>query len=167
MISRDEAIKIFEANDDPINWEYPKDYEYDKSIKKFKEFVNEIQVKFKEIIEFETESHIQDASYHSELYLPSSVLSVPSVETRKQNIMGKERDVQLRHGVIRFSNFGNMVTIYEEEDIKKEYLDYIFTLFDKYGYIYINSKYLNEKYTGKNPGVTGIDNWQIRYFDFV
>jgi hypothetical protein len=40
-------------------------------------------------------------------------------------------------------------------------------LFEQHGYVYMPATILEQPYTGNNPGVTGIPNWWIRYFDWV
>ena len=83
--------------------------------------------------------HIQDASFHSQVLLDG--------------------------GYLRFSNFGDMVVTTDDESIAPSALDIIKDLALKHGYVIVPHDLLEEDYTGKNPGVTSIRDWWIRYFD--
>ena len=37
----------------------------------------------------------------------------------------------------------------------------------KHGYVFVPANVLEQPYTGSNPGVTGIRDWRIRYFDYL
>jgi hypothetical protein len=94
-------------------------------------------------LELETGSLIQDASFHSQILLPSNPPR------------------------IRFSNFGDMVSVRDEKSVSPGFLAVIRRLCEQFGYVYIPEEVLKQPYTGKNPGVRGIRNWWTRYFDWV
>jgi hypothetical protein len=94
----------------------------------------------------ETGSHIQDASFHSHVCLP----------------VGNGH-----FALIRFSNFGDLVTVSDDELVPEMTMRVVRGLISRHGYIYVPATVLAEPYTGTNPGVTGIRSWWIRYFDWV
>lgn len=87
---------------------------------------------------------IQDASFHSQIDLCIKD-SVPDVG-------------------IRFSNFGNMVTILNEEILPKNKFDEILNLFESEDYCYIPEAVLGVHYDGKLENFEG--SWFTRFFDF-
>jgi hypothetical protein len=94
----------------------------------------------------ETGVYIQDASFHSEITLP------------------------LENGLvacIRFSNFGDMVSVSDGNPVPNATLQLLQELFLHHGYVYVPAAVLDAPYSGRNPGVTGIRTWWIRYFDWV
>ncbi|CAN5697358.1 hypothetical protein BH10CYA1_BH10CYA1_04970 [soil metagenome] len=139
--------QILSKYDDTVFWEYPQGFNYAAETRKFENFAKALSTQLKTPVKTESGTHIQDASFHSQIVLPD----VDGVEIS-----------------IRMSNFGNFVSIYQ--------LDYapvpgdqsaLIEMFDRWGYTYIPIEVLEQPYTGINPGVTGIDTWWIRYFDWV
>lgn len=94
----------------------------------------------------ETGSAIQDASFHSQIFIP----------------LGDGHNA-----LLRFSNFGAMATIGPDEPAPTELLETVVELLEKHAYDYVPASVLEQPYTGANPGVTGIRSWWIRYFDWV
>lgn len=139
-------LGILQRYDDEHRWEYPAGFDYDAATERFGKYAEALSIALGRPLENESGSYIQDASFHSQIYLP----------------LGMER-----FGLIRFSNFGDMVTVSEEEPVPKELMEKITDLLMKHDYVYVPSSVLIERYTGKNPGVTGIKNWWTRYFDWV
>jgi hypothetical protein len=62
-------IETLKKHDDPVNWEYPIGFDYEKEQKSFFEAKNRLQSVLRKKLEFETGSDIQDASYHSAILL--------------------------------------------------------------------------------------------------
>ena len=60
-----------------------------------------------------------------------------------------------------------MATVRSEQVLAPETFDLIKAVLEQFGYRYIPSQVLEQPYTGRNPGVTGIATWWIRYFDWV
>ena len=89
----------------------------------------------------ETGKAIQDASFHSQLIF--------------------------EWGTLRFSNFGDMIGFTPDHEAPPAVMDSVERLAKENGYILIPTDVLEKRYTGKNPGVTGIRDWWIRYFDWV
>lgn len=136
-----EVLAFFRENDDPVRWEYPKDFDYDDAISRFREFAVAFDAATGVTHPFETESYIQDASFHSQ--------------------------INLGGGWLRFSNFGNMVTYDPSLEVEAGTLDKLRTLCKDKGYVFIPPDFIEIPYTGRNPGVTGIRDWGIRFFDYV
>jgi hypothetical protein len=139
-------IDILRRHDDPVRWEYPAGFNYDRAVKRFRGFAGELASLWDKPIEIETESHIQDASFHSQIRIPV-------------------RDDEFV--LVRFSNFGDMATFAEEVAVPDQLRQALLRMFEKHGYIYVPAEVLEQPYSGSNPGVTGIRDWWIRYFDWV
>lgn len=139
-------MDLLRQYDDPWSWEYPVGFDYDAATRRFAKFADALSALLGVPLKSETGSHIQDASFHSQIYVP----------------LDSER-----YTLIRFSNFGNMATVREDELVPDEMKGTIIDLFEKHGYVYVPATVLDQPYTGTNTGVTGIRNWWIRYFDWV
>ena len=140
-MDEEEVLALFREHDDPACWEYPRDFNYDDAIARFREFAAAFDAATGITHRVETESHIQDASFHSQ--------------------------IDLGGGWLRFSNFGNMVSFDPSLEVDEGTLDKLRTLCREKGYVFIPPDFIEYPYTGANPGVTGIRDWGIRYFDYV
>jgi hypothetical protein len=130
--------------DDPDHWEYPSDFYYDQEIARYHTFVAQLCAALRMDLRSETGNLIQDASFHSQLFLP-----------------GKEG----KPVALRFSNFGQMVSVYEEENVA-DILPTVKEILAK-DYVYVPPRLLKRPYNGKNRVVTDIATWWQRYFDWV
>lgn len=138
---RDDYIMMLKSHDDPAYWEFPPGFDYNMEIQRFEMFVSDLKERLERSQTLQIDSSVQDASFLCEI----------SVE-----------------GVfLRFSNFGNMLATTDDESLSPTTLSIIRYLAICHGYVFIPHDLLEEKYTGDNPGVTGIRNWWIRYFDYV
>jgi len=137
---------LLHRHDDPNRWEYPRGFDYAAATRRFTEFTEALRSALGVSLKSESGSAIQDASFHSQIFPP----------------FGEER-----HTAIRFSNFGDMATISEEVPVPPELVKVVIALLEKLGYVYVPASVLDQPYTGKNPGVTGMRTWWIRYFDWV
>ena len=144
-------LELLKQHDDPNDWEVPDGFDYTKEESDFVCAKDRIQSVLREKIKFETGIYIQDASYHSSILLEA-----------KHTKNGEEP-----HPQIRFSNFGKMIAISNEENVIDSIRIDIIQHLTNLGYTYIPEDVLNEQYTGKNRGVDGIDTWWVRYFDWV
>jgi hypothetical protein len=143
---KDEEIQaLLRKIDDPVWWEYPPGFAHQEASTRFRNFVCQLEQTLGIALETETGAAIQDASFHSQVRIPSQ----DSVVT------------------LRFSNFGEMVALSEEESVAADVVDTIRRLALLLGYVYVPTRLLTTPYTGKNPGVTGIEDWWTRYFDWV
>lgn len=141
-----EFSELLASHDDPIHWEHPPGFDYEVANSRFRIFMKDLSSLVGEQIPYETGSYIQDASFHSQAYLPLPVEG---------------------HALIRFSNFGEMVAIDNEDLVPDATLKSVQNLIASRGYIFVPASVLDEPYTGRNPGVTGISHWWVRYFDWV
>src|ERR1700722_9270821 len=81
--------KLFERLDDPVRWEYPLEFDYQDAVRRFRAFTDELEKTLGIPLVAETESLIQDASFHSQILVDNAW--------------------------VRFSNFGNLVAISNED----------------------------------------------------
>ena len=140
-MKQDEYRDLLRSLDDPVNWESPPGMDYEDQIARFFQFVSQLEKRLGNKLKVETGSNIQDASFHSEVLLGNTCL--------------------------RFSNFGNMIAVSDDKAIPPVTLETVVELAQQNGYIFIPTELLEEEYDGDNPGVTGIRDWWIRYFDWV
>jgi hypothetical protein len=92
-------------------------------------------------LESETGTHIQDASFHSQIYLGT--------------------------GALRFSAFGRMLAYTPDMEVEDDIREQVERLAAERGYILIPTDILETDYSGAHPGVDGIRTWWIRYFDWL
>ena len=137
---------LLKEHDDPVNWEWPDGFDYKAATAKFAAFVELLEVEFDAKLTLESGVKIQDASFHSQVFVSPA---------------GSDRFV------IRFSNFGEMVAINDDANVDSAVFQKLLKMFLDHGYNYIPSDVLNESYSGSNPGVDGIETWWIRFFDHV
>ncbi len=138
--------QLLAKHDHPTHWEYPPGFDYEAATARFGKFVAALSAALGEPMTSETGVHIQDASFHSQVFLPLS---------------------GGRQGLIRFSNFSDMATVGDGEPVPEPTMAVVLELLARHGYIYVPAALLDTDYTGSNPGVTGIRSWWIRYFDYV
>ena len=140
-MNREDALALFHRHDDPVRWECPEHFDRRSANSRFKAFAAALDQATGLVHAVETESYIQDASFHSQIALGSSWL--------------------------RFSNFGDMVAITPDHVLDEPTLAIVQGLCRGMGYAFVPTEFAELPYDGKNPGVTGIRNWWIRYFDWV
>jgi hypothetical protein len=149
--------KLLQQHDDAKNWEYPLGFDYHAATTRFAKCAEALSTALGIPGKSETGSAIQDASFHSQIFVPLT---------------------DERYAMVRFSNFGDMVSVgtcyfgemapdRNDEPIPAAVLNTIVEVLEKEGYVYVPPEVLMQPYTGKNPGVTGIRDWWIRYFDWV
>lgn len=139
-------MALLNEYDDPVLWEYPAGFDYRFEQDRFQNFAREFSIALNLTPKIETGICIQDASFHSQLIFPVGLA---------------------RFHLLRFSNFGSFLTINDDEDLPDEIFATILRLAKEFKYTYIPYRYLDANYNGANPGVTGIDSWWVRYFDYV
>ncbi len=66
---------------------------------------------------------------------------------------------------LRFSNFGELAAVAEEESTSSEILELVRSLLAHHGFTYIPLWILRKPYTGKNPAIKGT--WWYRYFEYI
>ncbi len=140
-MNKEQALALFSEHDHPARWEYPETFHHQQAIARFRRFAEELDEVTQVCHRLETESQIQDASFHSQIDLGS--------------------------GWLRFSNFGSMVSITPDHEVDDRTVGIIRGICAKMGYTFVPTAFAELPYTGENPGVTGIRDWWIRYFDWV
>jgi hypothetical protein len=140
-MNNETALALFHKYDDPIQWEYPIGFDYNTAVSRFRHFAAQLDTLTAVPHKIETGSLIQDASFHSQ--------------------------IDLGAGWLRFSNFGNMVSITPDHQINDITISLVAKLCQENEYLFVPTEVAETPYTGKNPGVTGISSWWIRYFDWV
>ncbi len=134
-------IDVLESHDDPWHGEEPAVFNRAEAQRSFVAFVEELSSRLGETLTFETGVHIQDASFHSQLFLGT--------------------------GALRFSAFGRMIAFTPDIELPDETLEQVTRLAAERGYVLIPTEVLETDYLGAHPGVTGIETWWIRYFDWL
>jgi hypothetical protein len=151
MTEHDHYFQILHQYDEFDQWEEPAKFNYYETRNKFLYFARAVQERTGIACRVETDSLIQDASFIGQIMFPDDVL-----------IRQEHHDYG---GIIRVSNFGNMVTVTAENIFPAPLLDTIKQTMSEFEYIYIPPQILEEPYTGH--GVTSIATWWIRYFDWI
>jgi hypothetical protein len=136
-------MELLRRHDDPVCWMEPPNFDYESASLRFLEFARELSSALNVPVRTETGYLLQDAIYHSEVFIPAQ---------------------EGRPASIRFSRFGDMVTVMGSEQIPEEWLTIIQKLLQKHGYVYVPVDVLQQPYTGNNPGVDGFPDWLSRYF---
>lgn len=139
-------LELFRRHDSSSHLEQPPGFDRKKTAARLAKFVDELRERTQAVPEVETGSTIQDASFHSDVLLP----------------MADER-----HALIRFSKFGDMVTVADDEPIPEALLGTIRELLEEHGYVYVPAQVLDQPYTSEESEVGDIDTWWLRYFDYL
>lgn len=141
--------ELLEQHDDPKYWEYPGGiprHAQAGSDLRFQQFVKLLEDSLGKTWPIETGIQIQDASFHSQI-----LFDAPDTHS----------------GGLRFSNFGNMIAFTPDHELPTSLKEAVVAVAEQLGYVLVPSDVLEEDYTGRNPGVSGIATWWIRYFDWV
>lgn len=156
----DSLKKFLLSVDDVEECEAPKTFDVIKEMKKVKKIKSQIE----KIIgcNLELDEWVQDASFFTELHI---------IEESQKERKGKmESYVGLYNLSVRFSSFGNMVTMFSNNgvDIYNTYpINEIVALLEDNKYVFIRAESLDEPYDGMNKYITDKDTWWIRYFDYI
>jgi len=130
------------------SFEFPKNFDYELLNKRFHNVLNELNVKLDQSFEIEEGLLIQDASFHADIILQEN-----------------KEETGIYRTVLRFSNFGNFVTLSDFKNISEDWKNIIFDILEKQSFIYIPLEYLYLEYDGCEAGK--INSWWIRYFDYL
>ena len=141
-----EKEKLLLKYDKPGEFEYPADFSYDGYLARFYHFAAvlcENKIRF-----YKTDTTTQDASFIAQII-----------------IRQRHTDEGIYQAVIRFSNFGRLVSICENTNELPE-KELIISLLEKEGFEFIPYDILDRKYDGINKdNVFG--SWFIKYFDYI
>src|SRR5262245_31099362 len=125
-------LEILRQYDDPIHGYYPPGFDFRAAQRRFARFIRDLSSELRVQVKAESGREIQDASFHGQIFVPVGDNKVTA---------------------IRFSNFGNMATISEDEPIPEALLVTLKRLLNQHEYVYIPASVLEQPYTGNNPGV--------------
>src|SRR5689334_13202599 len=118
-----EYLAVMIENDFPNHAEFPHGFNYKAAEKRFRNTVSEIEGTLGQALVTQTLGEIQDASFHGELFLPSEFLAEGC------------------SACIRFSNFGNFVSVYTDytgdSEIKPEVKNRTVSILEKNGYMFL------------------------------
>jgi hypothetical protein len=137
----DEFESLFRTLDDPERWEEPRAFDRIHATKRFRAFATDLESRLSAPCAVETDSAIQDASFHSQIQLPG--------------------------GWLRFSSFGDMIAFTLDHNVPEGVVNVVRELATVHKYTLIPTAVLEESYAGSNRGVTGISTWWDRFFDWV
>jgi len=136
-------LELLRFHDDPVNWMYPLDHDPFEVVSRFARFVKDLSENVGISLRTETGADLQDAIYHSEVFIPVAEEPHPSV---------------------MFSRFGDLVTVTGTERLPQGWFEIIEELLRQHGYTFVPRQVLKEPYAGRNPGVDGFRTWFDRYF---
>lgn len=60
-----------------------------------------------------------------------------------------------------------MIAFTPDHEVQAEVVTAVHEMAAGHGFLEIPTPCLEASYSGRNPGVTGIDTWWTRYFDYV
>ena len=146
-----EAQELLSRLDDPSYGEYPQGFDYRAAEARARSLLPALEALCGEQLDFEDGAQIQDAAFHAQVYLPESALSRP---------LGAAR------GVLRFSNFGNMVAAWPEDAIASDMIGPLQQTLERAGYRWIPARVLARPYQPARPKGLSIDSWWDRFFDW-
>ncbi|MFD2784640.1 hypothetical protein [Hymenobacter rubripertinctus] len=147
-MNNEQLQRLLEQLDTAKNWEYPTGFDYLPKLRKLQLTVAVLQMETGLQLPVETGSAIQDAPFHSQVLLPG-----PDENSVNQ--------------VLRFSNFGELVALADEELIAPLLLATIVRLLANHGYVYVPEVVYNLEYTGKQVGIDPVLNWWQRFFEWM
>jgi hypothetical protein len=137
-------MQLLDKNDDPIQWMEPDDFDREAARVRLMQIVADLATVLDLPPQVVTGERLQDAIFHSEVFISSN---------------------ESNTSAIRFSCFGDMVTIIDPEKLSAALLREIQDLLIKHGYVYVPLPILKQPYTGTNRGAgDGFRDWLSRYF---
>lgn len=138
--SNEETVDaLLREHDDPERWEYPLDFDYNSAQSRFNQFLELLELELNQKFPSDTGARIQDASFHSQILLPG--------------------------GLLRFSNFGDMLGLSPGHEVPSPILEAIAAVAQLLEYHLIPAELLERQYPGRD--VTGIKDWWTRYFAWL
>jgi hypothetical protein len=147
-----EAQKLLSQLDDPSYGEYPDGFDYRTAEARARSLLPSLEALFATPVDFEDGAKIQDAAFHTDVFIPESALTRPlGTATR---------------AVLRFSNFGNMVAVWPEDAIAPDVLRRMQQVLEGAGYRWIPARVLNRPYHPARPKGLAIDSWWDRFFEW-
>ena len=137
---------LLKLHDDPANTSASVRFDSTCAFKRFRLFLYELNAAAGDDFRFECGGQTEDATFHSQVFISDS-----------------EDDICF----IRFSNFGDLVSIYSDHEVDRQLNKLILSLLAKHNYTYLPFAETALEYTGLNAGRAGIDTWWSRYFGWI
>ena len=145
-MKKSELMAILDAHDDVRNSATPEGFDLELAINRFHSFLAALNKSLGSDLRSEAGGQVEDATFHSQVFLSDA-----------------EDDICF----IRFSNFGDMVSVYSDNEIEHEVNELLMSLFEQHNYKYLPFAKVAIEYTGHNSGEIGIDTWWSRYFGWI
>lgn len=152
-MNESDYLAILNEQDDPAAWERPSDFNGADETDRFNRLASMIDQEFGMQCRRWSGPQSQDSSFLGQIELPSNIY--------------RDKAAESNHRILRISNFGRMAAIYGDNLLHDAFRVRIQSILERNGYRLIPMTILQQPYTGKNPGVTGISTWWIRYFDWI
>jgi hypothetical protein len=134
-------IALMERLDNGGFREWPHSFDHGAAMTRFLEVARLLQAElscyFEPGAQTQVDTHVEDAGFHAEVEL----------------IPGGKR--------LRFSNFGDLVAMHEDEEAPKEILAKAIAVIETRGYIYVPFRLLQRPYP---DGL--VEDWWTRHFDY-
>lgn len=137
-------LSLLEELDESGSIEEPNGYDHEAAVTKFEAFVRDFEREIGKAARVETRAFIQDASFHSQL--------LPLFEGNDAHWL-------------RFSRFGEMVSIYQDDGVPPSLLRQIVALSRRHGYRFVPYRLLARPYPAADGGA--MSDWYRRYFDWI
>jgi hypothetical protein len=135
--------ELLHQHDHELYGEVPPDFDWRKARRRMETCIAELVAVLG--VDLEPDWDSQDASFCCEMWLPLESGAM---------------------ALIRFSSFGDMVTVSEDNPVPGSVLGQAQQVFSQHGFVCVPYAVLNTPYTGCAPPGT-IATWWIRYFDYL
>jgi hypothetical protein len=142
----DALVALMHRLDDPRHLEVPSGYDALDASRRFAAFVDALTAHLGATWETETGAHIQDASFHSQIYVPRPEGGA---------------------WPLRFSHFGGLAAIHQDDEVPGALLAPLVTLLERHAYVYVPFRLLDRPYPRADLVQAGIRDWWIRFFDYL
>ena len=145
---------LLRRHDAPATYE-PFGFDREAAERRFRDLLPALRAVLGESLQFEDGPAIQDASFFAQVFLPRESLG---------RVLAP-----FDSGVLRFSNFGDMVAVHHEDALDPRALIRLREVLESAGYVFVPELALLDKYPGgpvewaESRGAT----WWTRYFDWL
>ena len=150
-------LQLLEMTDDLVACEYPVNFDFRVSMQRVKALKPKLDAIAGKT--FEIDENVQDASFFTELAIFEEADFSSNTGKIIYTVLG-----------IRFSSFGNLFTIWSNsvtEKLKQSKVDEIIAETERHGFVFVEVEALDEPYTGKHLHLSHLENWWLRYFDYL
>lgn len=150
MLAEVVTRKLLQGADHPWELEQPPKFDPIEACERFMRLSAEVNRIVNDDCPIELWPAIRAATFHGEIVLPASAMAEPA------------------SAIIRASNFGNLITILDDErTVKPEILALLRRRFERIGYRYIPALPLRKAYDGHHRATRQFTRWSDRLFGYV